>query len=674
MRLLDSPVSALPSIGPKYKKLLENLDINTVNDLLFHIPFRYEDYSQVVEIKDIQPNQSVTVKAVLGPVTNIFTRNGKKLTKAQAADHTGTLELIWFNQHYVKNMLQPGTTYSVSGKVTLFDRKATIISPVMEEVKEDSLNTGRLVPIYPETEGISSKWLRARINDLLFKLELNNELVETLPEDLKHKYKLKDLAWSVNNIHFPQELSQVKEAHYRLEFEELLMDLLKVEKRKRDWNALQKSLTYQDHKDEMTKFIKTLPFELTASQEEASNEIIRDLLLPHPMNRLLEGDVGTGKTVVAVIAAYLTHFNGYKTVYLAPTEILANQHFETFSKLLAKTNAKVALLTGSNKKIDNSADVIIGTHALLYNEELFENVALVVIDEQHRFGVEQRGKLLEMSKKNGYTPNLLSMTATPIPRTLALTLYGDLAMSTLKTHPHAGRQVITKVVRENQRADIYSWIKEKNLQTFIVCPFIEISENESLASVKSAEYEYLKLQKEVFKGIPMGLIHGKMKPAEKQQVIEDFKNGKTRILVATPVIEVGIDIPDATVIVIEGAERYGLASLHQLRGRVGRLTGKGFCFLFMTNYSEMSYGRLKHLETVDDGLALAEIDMKLRGQGDIFSKMQHGYKKFKIASLDDFGLLERAKHAAQEVFENIQQYPQLAKRLESYTDDHVRNN
>jgi ATP-dependent DNA helicase RecG len=674
MKLLDSPVSALPSIGPKYKKLLENLDIFTVNDLLFHIPFRYEDYSQTLDIKDVQPNQPVTVKAVLGPVNNIFTRNGKKLTKATAADYSGNLELIWFNQHYIKNTLTPGVMYAISGKVTLFDRKPTIIAPQMEIVREESLNTGRLVPIYPETEGLSSKWLRARINDLLERVNRNNELEETLPQEIKEKNNLKDLNWSLNTIHFPETIEQVKHARYRLEFEELFYDLLKVEKRKREWNSKQKSLQYREFGDEMSQFEKSLPFELTDSQKSAINEIIADLLLPQPMNRLLEGDVGTGKTVVAVVAAYLTHLNQYKTVYLAPTEILANQHFETFSKLLAKTDAKVALMTGSNKKYDSDASVIIGTHALLYNSDIFDRVGLVVIDEQHRFGVEQRGKMLELSKTHGFTPNLLSMTATPIPRTLALTLYGDLALSTLKTHPHSGRQVVTKVVRENQRSEIYSWINEHNLATFIVCPFIETSEKESLAEVKAAEDEYKALQKGVFKNVPMGLIHGKMKSADKQKVIDDFRLGEIKVLVATPVIEVGIDIPDATVIVIEGAERYGLASLHQLRGRVGRLTGKGFCFLFMTNYSEMSYARLKNLEDVNNGLQLAEIDMKLRGQGDIFSTMQHGYKKFKIASLNDFALLERAKHAAEEVYDHLDNFPLVKNRVADMTGDLVKSN
>ncbi len=674
MLSLESPVSVLPSVGPKYKKLLENLDIYCVNDLLYHIPFRYEDYSQVVLVKDVLPNQTVTLRCTLGPVNNIFTKYGKKLTKATASDQSGKIELIWFNQHYIKNALVPGITYSISGKIGLFNSKPSIISPEMEEVKEGSLNTGRLVPVYPETQGVSSKWLRSRINDLLSQLEKKNPLTETLPEDLIKKYQLKNLWWAMKNIHFPDNKESINNARGRLEFEELFYDLLKVEKRKYEWHHRQKSYKCEPHPAEMRDFIDSLPFKLTDSQNRSIAEIIEDIIKPHPMNRLLEGDVGTGKTVVAVLAAYLMHLNGFKTVYLAPTEILAQQHYETFSKLLAKTEARVNLLTGSNKIIDDDFDVIIGTHALLYKPELFKNVGLTIIDEQHRFGVEQRGRLLELSKEKGYTPNLLSMTATPIPRTLALTIYGDLSLSTLKTHPMSVRSIVTKVVQENQRSDIYKLIREKQLSTFIVCPFIEISESENLSNVKSTQYEFEKLKKGEFAEVPMGMIHGRMKSTEKQQVIDQFRKGEIKVLVATPVIEVGIDIPDATIMIIEGGERYGLASLHQLRGRIGRQTGKGFCFVFLTTFSSKSYERLKNLETVNDGLKLAEIDMKMRGQGDLFSTMQHGYKKYKVASLDNFELLEQAKEAAQEVFNELDTYPLIEKKLIEQSTELVRNN
>lgn len=674
MDLLAAPVSALSNIGPKYKKLLEKLDIYTVEDLLYHIPFRYDDYSEVKRIADITEGEIITVRATMGSVENIFTRYGKKLTRGIAADFSGKINLIWFNQHYIKKVIQVGKTYSISGKITSFDKKLTIISPELEEVKEGSLNTGRLVPIYFETLGVTSKWMRTRINDVLSKLNTKNEPKDLLPQTIKRANDLKDLAWSLNKIHFPENLIEAKEAKTRLAFEELFYDLLKVEVRKDEWKARQQSFTYKPCAKELTKFEDDLPFELTDSQIQSSNEITTDLISPHPMNRLLEGDVGTGKTVVALIAAYLTHLNGFKTIYLAPTEILAQQHFETFSKLLAETNAKVSLLTRSNKKLVHESDIIIGTHAVLFKQELFKNVGLVIIDEQHRFGVEQRGKLIEMSKTGEYSPNILTMTATPIPRTLALTVYGDLTLSTLKTHPKSKREIVTKVISEQQRMQIYEWVKTKSVSTFVVCPFIETSEDESLSNVKAAEDEYKNLQSGVLKGVPMGLIHGRMTGIEKQKIISQFRNGEIKVLVATPVIEVGIDIPDATVIIIEGGERYGLASLHQLRGRVGRETGKGFCFVFMSAYSAKAYARLKNLEEITDGMKLAEIDMKMRGQGDIFSTMQHGFKRFRIASLDDFSLIEKVKQAAETVFGSFEKYPEIKGRVEQQSSGLVERN
>ena len=666
MDLLKYPVSALPKVGPIYKKLLENLEIYTVEDLLHHVPFRYDDFSEVKKISEVLEGETVTINGVVGPIENIFTRYGKKLTKSSVTDNTGKLNLIWFNQHYLKKVIAVGATYSVSGRVSKNGSQLGIISPELEE--GTSLNTGRLVAIYPETQGVSSKWLRARINDVVNKVKVFEDPV---PQEVILKNNLKSFEWAINKIHFPEELSQARDARYRLAFDELFFELLKVESRKKDWYEKRKAFALKPL--DVEKFIKTLPFDLTDSQKQSVDEILSDLQKSRPMNRMLEGDVGTGKTVVALIASYLTFLNGFKTVYIAPTEILAQQHFETFTKFLAKTKMGVSLLTGSNKKVNIDADVIIGTHALLFNDEVFDNTAFVIIDEQHRFGVEQRGRLLELGEKSK-TPHLLTMTATPIPRTLALTIYGDLSLSVLKTHPKSERKITTKVVSESQREKIYSWLKEKNLSTFIVCPFIETSEAENLENVKAAEHEFAQLSKGLLKGVKMGLIHGRMKSAEKQKVIDQFRSGEIKVLVATPVIEVGIDIPDAAVIVIEGGERYGLASLHQLRGRVGRDGSQGFCFVFMSAYSDKAYARLKNLETIDNGLQLAEIDMKMRGQGDIFSTMQHGFKKFKVATLDDFALLERVKQAVEKVFPKIDQYPKLRAKTQEITRPVVKNN
>ncbi|PIY34626.1 MAG: DNA helicase RecG, partial [Bacteroidetes bacterium CG_4_10_14_3_um_filter_42_6] len=394
--------------------------------------------------------------------------------------------LVWFNQHYLKKTLTVGATYLISGRISLFDRKPAIFSPELEEEKEGSLNHGRFVPIYPETEGITSKWLRSRINDVLNGGKFPADII---PGEIKNKYDLKNLEWCLQKIHFPDELGQVKISRYRLGFEELFLDLLNIEARKKEWASKKNGFVINKHREKLNKLVSKLPFTLTDSQSKVLEDILHDFSQPHPMNRLLEGDVGTGKTIVALLAAYLAHLNGYKTVYLAPTEILAQQHYETFNKFLEGTGVNIGLTTSATKNGDGSSDIEIGTHALLYRPKIFEKVALLIIDEQHRFGVEQRTQLSTLAKTHK-TPHVLTMTATPIPRTLALTMYGDLSLSVLKTHPHAERKITTKVVPENHREEVYNWIKKHNQPTFIVCPFVEESDIESLSNVKAAEKEY----------------------------------------------------------------------------------------------------------------------------------------------------------------------------------------
>jgi ATP-dependent DNA helicase RecG len=661
---LNSPVASIPKIGPKYKTLLETkLGLNTVQDLLYHFPFRYDDFSNIKPIRELLPNEDATVKGLIGQVQNIFTRNGKRITKAKLVDHTGDMQIIWFNQHYIKSLIKENKQYTVSGRVGEFDKKLTLIAPEIEESKEDSLNTGRLVPIYPETTGVSSKWLRSRINDVLSAEESDGlEIHEFLPEKLINEENLYLINKALHQIHFPDSKTEADIARRRFEFEELFLELLRVEKRKQEWSKTLKGIVMEYKQAEIAAFIENLPFVLTDSQQTSFDQIVGDMSNQHPMNRLLEGDVGTGKTVVAVLAAYLVQLNGFKTLYMAPTEILAEQHFLTFNKLLEGTSTVVELITGSRKPAKDW-NILIGTHALLFNKESYGDIGLVIIDEQHRFGVEQRGKIMNMGSE-GKIPHLLSMTATPIPRTLALTIYGDLSISTLKTHPNLERKITTKVVSDKNRATAYEWIKNRNEPTFIVCPFIETSDSQDLANVKAAQQEYILLSNGVFKGVPMGLLHGRMKPKEKQEIVEKFRIGEIKVLVSTPVIEVGIDIPDATIIVIESAERYGLASLHQLRGRVGRGSKEGFCFVMMTSFSKTSFTRLKYLEEINNGLELAEIDMKLRGEGDIFGTMQHGEKRLKVANLSNLELLEKAKEAAQKYHPHLVEYPLLEAKLE----------
>ena len=675
----NSPISVVPKIGPKYQKLLEKLEIFKVEDMLYHFPFRYQDYSQFKTIKDLQNGDTITVTATLASVKNIYTRNGKRITKARVVDHTGELEIIWFNQHYIKNTLEIGKTYNISGKVGFFDGKLCFLSPDMEIVSNafskkstENIHTGRLVPIYPETLGISSKWLRAKIKSIL---DLGTDLEEFLPKEIlkeRNFYKVED---AINKIHFPDSEEQAEKCRERFGFEELFIELLNVEKRKNDWSQKLKSKAFKPFTKEVNKFINSLPFRLTTSQNNTLKEITKDLSKQVPMNRLLQGDVGTGKTVLAIISSYLTYLNGMRVLYMAPTEILAKQHKETFEKLLKGTYINVELEIGSKKQTvkEENWDILIGTHALLFTEKSYKNIGLVIIDEQHRFGVEQRGKLLELSKEKTF-PHLLTMTATPIPRTLALTLYGDLSISILKDFPFEQRKVITKIIPERNREEAYKWINKKNEPTFIVCPLIDASESLSLENVKAAQEEYEILKNGVFKNKSVGLLHGRMKSKEKDEVIKKFREGKINVLVSTPVIEVGIDVPDATIMVIESAERYGLASLHQLRGRVGRSQKEGYCLAFMSNNSRNSYKRLKYLEELNSGVDLAEIDLKMRGQGDIFGSMQHGFKKLKIANVNDLKMLEDAKTQAQKYFPLLDKYPKLLEKLTQRKGEYITSN
>ncbi len=675
----SSPISNIPKIGPKYQNLLEKLEIYSIEDLLYHFPFRYQDYTNVKKINELQDGDIVTVKTILGSVENIYTRNRKRITKAKVVDHTGELDIIWFNQHYIKNTLETGKTYNISGKVGTFDRKLCFISPEMELTSDvfssntiENIHTGRLVPIYPETYGVSSKWMRGKIK---FLLNSETDLEEFLPQEILDKKNYKDVKIALGEIHFPDSLEGAKDCRERFAFEELFIELLNVEKRKNDWSKKLKSKPLKPFQKEIEKLVDSLPFKLTESQRIALKEIIDDLKKSNPMNRLLEGDVGTGKTIIAIISAYLAYLNGQKVLYMAPTEILANQHFETFQEVLKDTYVKIGIETGSkkNKVKDKEWDILIGTHALLFTEKQYKDVGLVIIDEQHRFGVEQRGKIVDLA--NGKTaPHLLTMTATPIPRTLALTLYGDLSISILRDFPFEQRKVSTKVIPEKDREKAYQWIKEKNEPTFIVCPLINVSESLSLENVKAAQEEYEILSKGIFKNINVGLLHGRMKSKEKEEIIQKFKNGEIKALVSTPVIEVGIDVPDATIIVIESADRYGLASLHQLRGRVGRSDKEGFCFAFMSNNSRNSYKRLKYLEEMNRGIDLAEVDLRMRGQGDIFGAMQHGFKKLKIADINNLEMLEEAKLEAQKYFPKLNEYPKLLTKLTQRKGEYITSN
>lgn len=609
MNLTDD-IKLVPGIGPIVAEKLKRLGIETVFDLLHHLPFRYEDRRIISQISSLQAKSSVTIIGKIESIKNEYTKNGKNFQKAEVSDNTGKITVIWFNQSYLIKSLKIGNSISLYGKTDWFGRKLAIISPEIS----DPDSAGSIVSIYPETAGLTSKFLRKKIKEILDNNIFEDNNISEFPE----------LNLSLRNIHFPKDLD-VEIYRKRLAFDELIKLETEAQKRKQDWQSRGVARQFTIPNSQITNFISSLPYRLTTSQEITIKEILADLEKPVAMNRLLEGDVGSGKTVVAAVSALVAHTNNLKTLFMAPTQILVQQHFETLSKLLSPFNIKIGLAT-SQSKIDG--DVIVGTQSLLSLD--IKDVGLVVIDEQHRFGVAQRTLL---QHKNG-TPHVLTMTATPIPRTMALALYGDLDLSVLTDMPSGRKPVKTWVVPPEKRAAAIEWIKKQNTQVFWVCPLID--ESESLGAIRAVnkEFEYLN---SAFKDLRLGLLHGRMK--NKDEIINKFKNKEIDILVATPVVEVGIDIPNANIMIIEDAYRFGLATLHQLRGRVGRGSLQGYCLLF----SDKDTARLKAMETNHSGIDLSEIDFRLRGAGNIYGEAQHGGLNFKVARYIDLQMLPKVR-------------------------------
>ncbi|PIP57755.1 ATP-dependent DNA helicase RecG [Candidatus Woesebacteria bacterium CG22_combo_CG10-13_8_21_14_all_39_10] len=636
---LNSPVGVLPMVGPIYQKRLEKIGIKTFKDLIYHIPARYLDFREKSPISRLSIGESITIKGKVDSIKNLYTRSGKKIQLAQVSDKSGSVDVIWFNQPFLIKTIKEGETYSFSGKVDWFGRKKAMISPL--------INTFGIVPIYPETYGISSKWLRGKIKTA-YQL-IGGEITEYLPQT----YGFLDLPSAIKEIHFPNDPDRAKKARERLAFDELLALQITNLKRKSAWQKNHPVYNLEINRKEINQFIDNLPFKLTVSQNKVIDEIIEDLQKPYPMNRLLEGDVGSGKTVVAAAAAFIAFLNGCQSVIMTPTQILAQQHFDTLNNLLQPFKVRISLITSAITEKDlGRCDIFVGTHSLIHQKINIDKVALVVIDEQHKFGVEQREHLVKKIGKKNISPHVLTMTATPIPRTVALTFYGDLDLSTLNETPEGRQKITTWVVPKEKRDNAYKWI-DKNIQkigsqVFIVCPLIEESESETLKDIRSVTKEYQSLKK-IFKGRKLGLLHGKLKMEEKNKVVDDFRSRKLDILVATPVVEVGIDIPNATIMVIEAADRFGLAQLHQLRGRVGRSDIKSYCLLFYQNEGEKSKARLSAMEKGISGFELAELDLKLRGPGEIFGLRQSGIPELKIASWTDIDLIKKAKEAAEEI-------------------------
>ncbi len=693
---LTTPIGALPGIGPSLKFKLSRLEINTVKDLLYHFPFRYDDFSQQTTILDAQIGEVVTLKGEIWSIKNIYTRSRKILTTAIFNDGTSPLELTWFNQSWITKQLAVGDHIQLSGKLTKYKNKLSIMSPKWEKVdgtpnttsqsSKTPLHTGKLIAIYPETDGLTSKWFRTRISNV-FEL-IKDQLVDPLPSQVRRN--MPTIIEAMQMIHFPKNLKDVEEARTRLGFDELFFVMLATQKMRSEWQTKPVIAAFKPFKEKVKQFQKTLPFELTRSQQKVLSELFQDLTDVHPMNRLIQGEVGSGKTVVAAIAAYLAHLTKLQTIIMAPTEILAFQHYQTISKLLEPLGITVGIYTGSKKfntikdkglkikkKIHKSLivnhqsmpNILIGTHALLSDKLNFGKIGLIIVGEQQRFGVEQRAFL----RTHAHVPHFLTMTATPIPRTVALTLYGDLDLSVIDELPKNRLPIKTYVVPKLKREDAYKFIEKKvkeGDQVYLITPLIE--ESETLKSVRSAVVEFQKLQKDVFPSLRLALLHGRLKSSEKDTIMSQFKQGSIDILVSTSVVEVGVDIPNATIMVIESSERFGLAQLHQLRGRVGRGEKQSFCLLFTDHKDPQVTSRLKNMEKISDGLKLAELDLKIRGSGEIFGKRQSGRFEFKIASFSNLTLFDSAKKAAQDILEDnptLDKYPSLAAKLHNLTSN-----
>lgn len=661
---LDSPIIALSGIGPTQSRRLARLGVHTVRDMVYFFPRRYDDFSTLKTINQLEYGEEVTVMGRVENVSTRRTRSGKIIVRAVLDDGSGVIEATWFNQPHLGRQLKPTRQVVVSGRVDEFLGRLTFQSPEWEPLDRQLLHTARLVPIYPLTDGLSARWLRKTVKRTVD--YWSHRMPDHLPDELRERVGLLDLETALRQVHFPDDLSRLERARYRLAFDELFLIQIGVLRQRHEWQSEPGQVVPVDD-DTLERFVLGLPFVLTSAQQRALGEIVQDLRCDRPMNRLLQGDVGSGKTVVAAAAMALTTAAGAQTALMAPTEILAEQHYRTITQLFgaldaaqgdtAQTRTDVRLLTGSTPQperdviyrglADGSVGVVIGTHALIQEGVEFKNLVLAITDEQHRFGVAQRAAL----RQKGYNPHMLVMTATPIPRSLALTVYGDLDSSIIDEMPPGRRPVQTRVLLPTERERAYGFVRsqiERGRQAFIICPLVEESEK---IEAKAAVEEHRRLQNQIFPNLRLGLLHGRMKGEEKEGVMGQFVRGELDILVSTSVVEVGIDVPNASVMLIEGANRFGLAQLHQFRGRVGRGEHESYCVLIADSTTAASEERLAAVEETDDGFALAETDLELRGPGEFFGTRQSGLPDLRVAGLADVRLLEIARGEATRLFD-----------------------
>jgi ATP-dependent DNA helicase RecG len=655
---LDAKLTVLQGVGPRNAESLARLGLHTLGDMLYYFPRRYDDYSQLKPIKDLFYSEQVTVIGTIQSVHTRPIRGGRaSIIETIISDGTGALRLSYFNQPWLANRFKQGDAISVSGRVDQYLGRLVMNSPDWESVEVENLHTNRIVPIYPLTERITQKWLRNQMRQVV--TYWAPSVVDALPESVRNSARLMPLGESLLQVHFPDSQDKLKAARERLAFDEIFYLQMGVLRQKRDWQSVE-ARRFSVSDEWLGTRLTSLPFALTSAQQRAISDIRADIDSGKPMNRLLQGDVGSGKTVVAALAASMITSNNAQAAIMAPTSILAEQHYRNFTNLLANIlkPEEIRLLVGDtsesekeeirNGLANNAIKIVIGTHAVIEQPVQFADLQLAIIDEQHRFGVEQRAEL----RSKGTNPHLLVMTATPIPRSLALTLYGDLDLSIMDEMP-AGRQPVnTYVLRPQERERAFTLLRgqiKDGKQAFIIYPLIEESEK---IDARAAVDDYETLSKEIFPNLKLGLLHGRMRPDEKDDVMLKFRDRKYDILVSTTVVEVGVDVPNATVMLIEGADRFGLAQLHQLRGRVGRGSDQSYCLLIPTHEDKSENERLQAMAESNDGFFLAEKDLQIRGPGEFLGTRQSGYASgLRMASITDVKLIEKARLQAQAVFE-----------------------
>jgi ATP-dependent DNA helicase RecG len=699
MITLQTKLEKIPRIDIKYAKILQKLNLETVEDFLLHFPFRYEDYSERILISDLMAGESVTV---MGEVTQSkLVRTWKKkmmITECYISDETGTVRAVWFNQPYVSDSLTAGKGVRLSGKVSEDSKGVFFSNPSWELSSRTPTNTGRLVPIYPETEGLTSRWIRWQMQNLI---KFAEQMIDPLPKNILTGLHLPALSETIRYFHFPKTLTEFELAQKRSAFSQMYLIQLATQRATISWDK-QSAVRIVFDEVFIKNFVASLPFILTNAQRKAAFQIFKDLEKPVPMNRLLNGDVGSGKTIVATMASLATIHAGFQVSLMAPTEVLAKQHYESISKILSPLGITTCLLTNSYQLISKNASIVntkkplskikkreellaqltsgeiqiaIGTHALIQNDIKFNNLALIIVDEQHRFGVAQRAYLQQQIEiindgLKGKIPHFLTMTATPIPRTLTMAFFGNLNLSVLDEMPKNRKIIITKLIGARDRQKTYQKVREEILagrQAFIIFPLVE--ESKVLTELKAATEQHRHLSEDIFPDLSLALLHGKMKSNEKEQVMEDFKNKKYHILVATSVVEVGIDIPNASVIIIEDADRFGLSQLHQFRGRVGRSEHQSYCFLFTNNSSSKSKERLMALVEHSSGFDIAEKDFKLRGPGEFLGTRQSGLPDIAMEHLSNTKLIEIAHDYAEQTLADsptLTKYPILQKELTKF--------